>query len=216
MTSPRKDSWAAYWADLSNLDDLGDESAVDRWLVRKARLQLKTRHPSPPLGDPRPNELLGAKLKLDGTKLPSLETLPATFREQARGDMRERQTFAQILRPLLAGEKCLLPPEPSDKRVHAQLTGDGFVRLSIGVVADKLDKQWLYAALREGPDPFPIKKCPNCGKAFARQGKRIFCTADCAKNALERRRSGTEGRKAQLREAQRKFRMKASRTPRER
>ena len=47
----------------------------------------------------------------------------------------------------------------------------------------------LEAALTDGPAP-DLRPCAVCGRLFAPEGKRAFCSAACAENARRKRQRG--------------------------
>ena len=47
----------------------------------------------------------------------------------------------------------------------------------------------LEAALTDGPAP-GLRPCAVCGRPFAPEGKKAFCSAACAENARRKRQRG--------------------------
>jgi len=201
--------WAEYWADLANLDDLGDDASVDEWARRLARLRAITTDPDP--AAPRGTKPLGAKHGVDSRQMPPLAELLVAhpeFVEQQRKLMRLRVDVARRhIRRLLAGDpEATRPSAVPIVSQQLRITDDGRVE-EVRRTSETAhwDLHWLYEATKPGR-VFPIRKCSRCSKAFPRHARQIYCGKACRRGAGDDKRSGTSKRQASLRKSQATFR----------
>lgn len=205
--------WAAYWADLANIENADDvdEATLESFAERLARLRAMTVAPECEIGDPHPDLPLGSALGLDAKHLPPISMQPPEFVAMQRESVRQRLGVARrCVRWLLDGDRRATRPFPvplADS--FLRITPDGRVEeYARAGRSDYWDLHWLHEATRPGR-VFPIRKCLRCEKAFARHARQVYCGPSCRRAAFDATRIGTEPRKAQVAKAQQKLRLKA-------
>lgn len=207
------DSWARYWADLTNLESFDglSEDEVVGWLQRKLRLFTRTSVPGLPPGDRRkPSDVkLGAFLGIDAAKAADPRSLPANVYSALIGQLRHTHDVAsRVVRPLLNGDAVTLPELPDLVRTSVRLGDDGVIRIVDTKQFSGFMELYALADMIRLGAICPLHPCPQCGRAFAREGHQKYCSVECGRRFLEAQRRGSPQRKQQIREAQKRFRDK--------
>ncbi len=197
----RATSWASWWAEAANVDDLASLPNRDAQRLLDAYRDLTVNSPSTKSQYPAGADDLGDEGAFLRTVMQSEKSLVA-FGEPTRDEILSEVVARAhaVIRPLFTGR----PSAPLKAPVHSKsfsLTPHGEIRVVAAFAPGSTAADVALWDLLEAGRRFPIGQCPQCHRYFERKGVRRFCSVRCSSRHHDAERSGTPKRRETVRRA---------------